>query len=139
MDIKKIIKEEMDWVDDIRSSLPDSSFLNEEIPVVITVRDFLNTEYLYNFITIIFEDGRVIDLTLDGDVKYDSYDSLLDLVESQGVANPWSEGTWPKVFSQDVVEEYITEFYMKEVPHKVGEVLRKVLPLDIVGIYVGNL
>ena len=141
MDIKKIIKEEMDWVGDVQSALPDNRFLNKPVPVTITVREYLNTQYSYDFIDIILEDGRVIELTMEGDydVKYKTYNSLWHLVETQGLSNPWIEEGTPTEFNQGVLEEYLSEFSMTEVSSQVDEVLRKMLPLDIKGIYEGSL
>lgn len=141
MDIKKIIKEEMDWVSDVQSALPDHRFLDKPVPVTITVRDYLNTQYGYDFIDIILEDGRVIELTMEGDydVKYQTYNSLWHLVESQSLSNPWIEEGIPTEFNQGVMEDYLREFSMEEVKPEVAEVLKKMLPLDIKGIYEGSL
>jgi len=141
MDIKKIIKEEMDWVSDVQSALPDHRFLDKPVPVTLTVRDYLNTQYSYGFIDIILNDGRVIELTMEGDwdVKYQTYDSLWHLVESQGLSNPWIEEVMPTEFNQGVMEDYLREFSMEEVKPEVAEVLKKMLPLDIKGIYEGSL
>jgi hypothetical protein len=141
MDIKKIIKEEMDWVSDVQSALPDHRFLDKPVPVTLTVRDYLNTQYSYGFIDIILNDGRVIELTMEGDwdVKYQTYDSLWHLVESQGLSNPWIEEGTPTEFNQGVMEDYLREFSMEEVKPEVAEVLKKMLPLDIKGIYEGSL
>jgi len=141
MDIKKIIKEEMDWVSDVQSALPDHRFLDKPVPVTLTVRDYLNTQYSYGFIDIILNDGRVIELTMEGDwdVKYQTYDSLWHLVESQGLSKPWIEEGTPTEFNLGVMEDYLREFSMEEVKPEVAEVLKKMLPLDIKGIYEGSL
>ena len=142
MNLKKIIKEEMDWVSDVESSLPDSSFLSKPVPVTITLRDYLNTEYSYNFIDIILENGNVIELTMEGDwdVKYNTYNSPWELVKTQSLSDPWASEEVPTEFTQDVMEEYLREFNMEEVNSQVDKVLRKMLPLlDIKGIYVGDL
>jgi hypothetical protein len=140
MNIKKIIQEEMDWAKDVKSALPNNSFLDDKIPVTLTVRDYLVTEFSYDFIDIILEDGRVIELTMEGDydVKYQTYGSLYELVEGQGLSNPWAE-IGEQEFSQSTMEDYLREFSMTEVEGQVSEVLRKVLPLDIKGIYRGSL
>ena len=141
MDLKKIIKEELDWVGDVEAALPSSSILEETVPVVLTLRDYLNTQYSYNFIDIILEDGRMIELQMEGDydVKYHTYKSPQDAVYSQGLSNPWSEDGPPTEFNQAVMEDYLREFNMEEVSQEVDSVLRKLIPLDIKGIYVGNL
>jgi membrane protease subunit (stomatin/prohibitin family) len=141
MNIRKIILEEMDWVGDVPSALPDNRFLNKPVPFTITVRDYLNSQYSYDFIDIILEDGRVIELTMEGDwdVKYQTYPSLWELVETQGLSNPWIVVGRPIEFNQGVMEDYLREFNMEEVRPEVAEVLRKVLPLDIKGIYTGSL
>jgi hypothetical protein len=138
---KSDLNEGMDWIKGVATAIPDNSFLNKPVPVTLTVRDYLNSQYSYDFIDIIFNDGRVIELTMEGDwdVKYATYDSLWDLVETQGLSNPWVvEGT-PTEFNQGVMEDYLREFSMEEVRPEVIEVLKKVIPLDIKGIYTGSL
>lgn len=139
--IKKILREDFDWAGGVKFKLPDSSILDTKVPVTISIRDYLNVKYGYNFIDIIFNDGRVIELTIEGDwdVSYKTYDSLWDLVTSQSIANPWSEEGEPKEFNQAVLEEFLREYDMGEVDSEVDEILRRVLPNDIKGIYVGSL
>ena len=139
--IKKILREDFDWTSGVKFKLPDSSILDTKVPVTISIRDYLNVKYGYNFIDIIFNDGRVIELTIEGnfDVKYEIYNSLWDLVTSQSITNPWSEEGEPKEFNQAVLEEFLREYDMEEVDSEVDEMLRRVLPNDIKGIYVGSL
>lgn len=141
MDLRKIIKEEMDWIEGIESALPDKNILEETVPVVVTLREFLNTQYSYNFIDIILEDGRMIELQMEGDydVTYYTYKSPQEAVYSQGLSNPWVEDGPPTEFNQAVMEDYLREFNMEEVSQQVDSVLRKLIPLDIKGIYVGDL
>ena len=139
--IKKILREDFDWTSGVKFKLPDSSILDTKVPVTISIRDYLNVKYGYNFIDIIFNDGRVIELTIEGnfDVKYEIYNSLWDLVTSQSITNPWAEEGEPKEFNQAVLEEFLREYDMEEVDSEVDEMLRRVLPNDIKGIYVGSL
>jgi hypothetical protein len=139
--IKKILKEDFDWASGVKFKLPDFDILDTRVPVTIPIRDYLILKYGYNFIDIIFNDGRVIELTIEGnfDVKYETYDSLWDLVTSQSIVNPWSEEGEPKEFNQVVLEEFLREYDMEEVDSEVDEILRRVLPNDIKGIYVGSL
>ena len=139
--IKKILREDFDWTSGVKFKLPDSSILDTKVPVTISIRDYLNVKYGYNFIDIIFNDGRVIELTIEGnfDVSYKTYDSLWDLVTSQSITNPWFEEGEPKEFNQAVLEEFLREYDMEEVDSEVDEILRRVLPNDIKGIYLGSL
>jgi hypothetical protein len=135
------IKEDFDWASGVKFKLPDFDILDTKVPVTMTIHDYLNVKYRYNFIDIIFNDGRVIELTIEGDfnVRYEIYDSLWDLVTSQSITNPWSEEGEPKEFNQAVLEEFLREYGMEEVDSEVDEILRRVLPNDIKGIYVGTL
>ena len=139
MNIKRIIKEEMDWVDDIGPSLPNSNFLHKKVPVTISINDFLVSQYGYNVINIILEDGSVLELQMTGDydIEYSGYGSISELLYKQGLRLVEPE---PTEFNQVVMEEYLREYDMKEVPPQVDKVLRESLPLlDIKGIYVGDL
>tara|TARA_Y100000389_G_scaffold205001_1_gene261841 strand:+ start:3708 stop:4136 length:429 start_codon:yes stop_codon:yes gene_type:complete len=138
--IKKILREDFDWVDNVNPSLPDSSILDKKIPVTISLRDYLNTKYGYNFIDIVLEDNRVIELTLEGDydVKYDTYNNIIELVKTQRIQTFWNNDE-PTEITQYDFESYLREYDMVEVDKEVDETLRKLIPLDIKGIYVGSL
>jgi hypothetical protein len=148
--IRKILSEDFDWANDVKSDLPDKRILTKKIPVTLSLRDYLNTqvvitngytEYSYDYVDVILNDGRVIELTMEGDydVKYNTYNSLWELVEEQGISNPWEEVNKPIDFNQEVLETYLREFDMVEVRPEVAEILKKVIPLGIKGIYVGSL
>jgi hypothetical protein len=139
--IKKILKEDMDWIGGVQTALPNNKILDELVPVTISLREYLNTQYGYNFIDIILKDDRVIELTMEGDydVRYDTYSNVVEIVKTQGISNPWQEEGIPTEIDQSVIESYLREFSMEEVTPKVDEVLRKLIPLDIKGIYVGSL
>lgn len=141
--IKKIIKEDFEWASGVKASLPDSSILDKKIPVTISLRDYLNTQYSYNFIDIILKDDRVIELTLEGDydVRYETFDNIVELVKSQGIQTFWNpdEENEPTEITQSDYENFFRTYDMGEVGEEVDEVLRKLIPLDIKGIYVGSL
>jgi len=141
--IKKIIKEDFEWTSGVKASLPDSSILDKKIPVTISLRDYLNTQYGYNFIDIILKDNRVIELTMEGDydVKYETFDNIVELVKSQGIQTFWNpdEENEPTEITQSDYENYLRTYGMEEVDGEVNEVIRKLIPLDIKGIYVGSL
>jgi hypothetical protein len=141
--IKKIIKEDFEWTSGVKASLPDSSILDKKIPVTIPLREYLNTQYSYNFIDVILKDGRVIELTLEGDydVKYETFDNIVELVKSQGIQTFWNpdEDNEPTEITQSDYENYLRTYGMEEVDGEVNEVIRKLIPLDIKGIYVGSL
>jgi len=141
--IKKIIKEDFEWTSGVKASLPDSSILDKKIPVTIPLRDYLNTQYGYNFIDIILKDNRVIELTMEGDydVKYETFDNIVELVKSQGIQTFWNpdEENEPTEITQSDYENYLRTYGMEEVDGEVNEVIRKLIPLDIKGIYVGSL
>ncbi len=139
--IRKILSEDLDWTNEIKSDLPDSRILGRKIPVTISLREYLITQYSYDFVDVVFEDGRVIELTMEGDsdVKYQPYNNLWELVEDQGIANPWEEIGPPNEFNQSVLETYLGEYNMVEVRPEVAEVIKKAIPLDIKGIYTGSL
>jgi len=141
--IKKIIKEDFEWTSGVKASLPDSSILDKKIPVTIPLREYLNTQYSYNFIDVILKDGRVIELTLEGDydVKYETFDNIVELVKSQGIQTFWNpdEENEPTEITQSDYENYLRTYGMEEVDGEVNEVIRKLIPLDIKGIYVGSL
>lgn len=123
----------MDWTNDISAAVPDSSVLDEKFPVVISVRDFLITKYGYDYINIILTSGKVIEITIDSyDVGYVVYDSLRHLVNAAGLSLSQTEG--------DITPEtYIAEFDLKPVPKDVEDILKKIIPLDVVGMYHGSL
>lgn len=123
----------MDWTNDIDAAVPDSSVLDEKFPVVMSVRDFLTTRYSYDYINIILTDGKVIEIIIDAhDVKYDVYDSLRHLVDDAGLSLSQTEG--------DITPEvYIVEFDLKPLPKDVEDILKKIIPLDVVGMYHGSL
>jgi hypothetical protein len=148
--IRKILSEDFDWANDVKSDLPDKRILTKKIPVTLSLRDYLNTQFVitngytefsYDYVDVILNDGRVIELTMEGDydVKYNTYNSLWELVEEQGISNPWEEVIKPIDFNQEVLETYLREFDMVEVIPEVAEILKKVIPLGIKGIYVGSL
>ena len=142
--VRKVIKEDdFDWTSGVKASLPDSSILDKKIPVTIPLREYLNTQYSYNFIDVILKDGRVIELTLEGDydVKYETFDNIVELVKSQGIQTFWNpdEENEPTEITQSDYENYLRTYGMEEVDGEVNEVIRKLIPLDIKGIYVGSL
>lgn len=141
--IKKILREDFDWASGVNHKLPDSSILDKKIPVTISLRDYLNTKYGYNFIDIVLEDNRVIELTIEGDydVKYDTYNNIIELVKTQGIQTFWNtdEEDEPTEITQYDFERYLRTYGMEEVDKEVDEIIRKTIPLDIKGIYVGSL
>ena len=134
MGLKRIIKEEMDWINDVQMALPDSSFLKKPVTTPITLEEFLISQYGYDFINIVFKDGRVIELTMEGDyeVKYNVYKSLEHLVNTEGLSLSNVSFT---------LEEYLEEYGMNPVPKQVYNAIISVIPLkrEIEGIWEGSL
>lgn len=143
--IRKILsEEEMDWTNDINASLPDDRILKKVIKVELPFQDYLTSMYSYDFIDIILVDGRVIEFTIDAhDLKYNTYDSLTHLVETDGLS--WTDADGEYLTREDfnsfeeMVISYVNEFSMDVVPKSVEGVMKNVIPLDIYGIYRGGL
>jgi len=134
MSLKRIIKEEMDWINDVQMALPYRSFLKKPVTTPITLEEFLISQYGYDFINIVFKDGRVIELTMEGDyeVKYNVYKSLEHLVNTEGLSLSNVSFT---------LEEYLEEYSMNPVPKQVYNAIISVIPLkrEIEGIWEGSL
>lgn len=143
--IRKILsEEEMDWINDINTSLPDDRILKRVIKVELPFQDFLISMYNYDFIDVILVDGRVIEFTIDShDLKYNRYDSLTDLVETDGLS--WTDANGEYLTREnfnsfdEMVMSYVNEFSMGVVTKTIEDVIKKVIPLDIYGIYRGGL
>jgi len=65
----------------------------------------------------------------------------VELVKSQGIQTFWNpdEENEPTEITQSDYENYLRTYGMEEVDGEVNEVIRKLIPLDIKGIYVGSL
>lgn len=143
--IRKILSEEgMDWTSDVKASLPDDRVLKKVIKVELPFQDFLTSMYNYDFIDVILVDGRVIEITVDSyDVKYNRYNSLTDLVETDGLS--WVDANGVYLTRGDfntfdeMVMSYVNEFSMDVVPKSIEGVIKKVIPLEIYGVYRGSL
>lgn len=132
MNIRNIIKEEMDWISDIEAAIPDKNVLNQIVTVDISVYDYLNAKYNYNFINIILTNNKIIEIQMDGsEVIYSIHDSIYDLVHDQGLVNDINENV--------SLDEYLREFNLRPVSKEVEGVIKKIIPLDMVGIYVANM
>jgi hypothetical protein len=129
--IKKILKEDFDWVGSVTPDLPDYKHVfGVTKTVTITLQDYIELNYGHNFIIIFLRDGRLIELDTHYDLSYHTYESLEDLLKSQSLIDYHREG-----YSMN---DYLVEFNMSSADSELSEFIHKAIPLDIVGIYVGN-
>jgi len=146
-EVMKTISENLDWVSDVKSDLPDNRILNKKFMVEMSLKNYLTLMYGYDFINVILTDGRVIEITIDGyNLTYSTYDSLTQLVEDQNLSSAVIGWDYEKNVLDstknsfdEVVKSYLEEFSMVTIPKVLDDMIRKVIPLDIYGIYTASL
>ena len=134
MNIRKIIKEEVDdfeWVGSIRAEFPHrDNIFGTTKSINITLSEYIELKYGYNFITVFLEDGRIIEFDNDTGLTYYTYDSLEELLKTQSLLDNYREGY--------TINDYLEDFTMSPADSELSEFIHKAIPFDILGIYVGN-
>jgi hypothetical protein len=63
MNIRKIIREEVDWIkDEANMPINPNDFIKAEISLPISVGDYLYSKHHYKFITMVLPDGKVSEI-----------------------------------------------------------------------------
>ena len=134
MNIRKIIKEEVDdfeWVGSVRAELPHrDNIFGTTKSINITLSEYIELKYGYNFITVFLEDGRIVDLDTNNGLTYHTHESLREMLQDQDLFDFYKEGY--------TINDYLTDFTMSPADSELSEFIHKAIPFDIVGVYVGN-
>ena len=134
--IHKMLKEEdFGWTDDIPTALPTMKQIKEKTVTVPLTLEQVFGDLMYKYITVTFEDGRVVEFTTEGyDTKYDTYKNWEE----------FDDGTGNDINSlQDYLNEYNTVEPLSETTNpkykEVGRALLEVFPNNVTEIYFGDL
>ena len=127
--IRKILSEDFDWANDVRSDLPDESILETQIPVTLSLADYLRSQYGYDYLNIILDDDRIIDITIDGyDINYKVYKSWKDLTDTEGLGD------------YESYEEYISGMSLTPIKDtEMMDIIKKTFPFKLKGVFENSL
>lgn len=125
----------MDWVNDVPTALPTMKQIKEKTVTLPHTLEQVFGDLMYNWITVIFDDGRVVELTTEGyDTKYNTYKNWEE----------FDDGTGNVINSlQDYLNEYDMVEPLSETTNPmykvVGRALLEVFPNNVTEIYFGDL